>query len=84
MLSCHFNFKDLHEACEKYSDAMAIMGSHRRLDLFVTCNPNWLEIQHILFPRHQSSEHPDLLAYAFSIKLNLLLDGVLKNVVLVE
>ena len=63
---------------------MAIMGSHRRLDLFVTCNPSWLEIQHNPFPRQQSNEHPDLVAYAFSVKLNLVMDGVLKNGVLVE
>jgi hypothetical protein len=84
LLSCHFNFKDLHETCEKCNDAMAIMGSCRRLDLFITCNPNWLEIQHNPFPRHQSSEHPDLVAYAFHIKLNFFMDGVLKNGVLIE
>lgn len=70
--------------CEKCNDAMAVMGSCRRVDLFVTCSPSWLEIQHIPFPRHQSSEHPDLVAYAFSVKLNLVMDGVLKNGVLVE
>jgi hypothetical protein len=86
LLSCYFNIKDLPETCEKYHDAMAIMGSRRRLDLFVprACNPNLLEIQHIYFPRHQSSEHPDLIAHAFSIKLNLVMADVLKNGVLVE
>jgi hypothetical protein len=77
LLSCHFNFKDIHKACEKYHDAMTIMGRRRRLDIFVTCNPNWLEIQHSLFARHQSSEHPDLVAYTFCVQLNLVMDGVL-------
>jgi hypothetical protein len=58
--------------CEKYHDVMAIKGGHRRLDLFIirAFNPNWLEIQHNLFPSHQSSEHPELVARVFSINTN--------------
>src|SRR5579859_5950100 len=47
-----------------YHDAMAIVRSHTKPDLFITmtCNPQWPEITENLAP-HQTAQHrPDLIA----------------------
>ena len=66
---------------QNYQDAMAIVASYRRPDLFitVTCNPKWREITKTLLPGQQTSDHPDIIARVFHMKSTELLDDITKS-----
>ena len=67
-----------------YHDAMAIVRSHTKPDLFITmtCNPRWSEITENLAPGQTAQDRPDLVARVFHLKLSALLDDLLTNGVL--
>src|SRR5688572_23093785 len=46
---------------QRYQDAMALLHIGRP-DLFITmtCNPNWPEIQTLLFPGQKAQDRPDI------------------------
>jgi hypothetical protein len=50
-----------------YHDAMAIVRSHSKPDLFITmtCNPRWPEITKNLAPGQTAQDRPDLVARIF-------------------
>ena len=64
-----------------YQDAMAIVRSHGKPDLFITmtCNPKWEEITNSLFPGEQPSDRPDITARVFHLKANNLIEDLTKN-----
>ena len=72
---------------EAFQDAMAIIRSFGKPDLFVTftCNPQWPEITNSLFPGEQPCDRPDLTARVFHIELKSLIadlkSGMLGKVV---
>ena len=55
---------------QNYHDAMAIVRSKGKPDLFITikCNPNWREIRDNLFPGQQTSDRQDICARVFHLK----------------
>ncbi len=63
---------------------MALVRKFGKLDLFktMTCNPNWPEILHELWPGEEASGRPDLTSRVFNMKLNALLKDLLQNGVL--
>ena len=64
-------------------DAMAIVRTHGKPDLFITftCNPKWPEITAALQPQQTAADRPDLCARVFKLKLDVLLnDLTVKNV----
>jgi hypothetical protein len=65
---------------QSYQDAMAIVRSKGIPDVFFTfiCNPNWQEIIAELEPNQTASNHPDLVAGVFQMKVKALLKGVAK------
>lgn len=68
-----------------YQDAMAIVTTHGKPDLFitVTCNPKWPEIREALFDNGQRSpDRPDLIVRVFSEKLKAIMDDITKEGVL--
>jgi hypothetical protein len=54
-----------------YRDAMAIVRSLGKPDLFITmtCNPKWEEIQLELMPHQAAADRPDLVTRVFNQKL---------------
>ena len=67
-----------------YYDAMAIVRSHTKPDLFITmtCNPRWEEITANLEPGQTARDRPDLVTHVFHLKLSALLEDLLTNGVL--
>ncbi|UYV63730.1 hypothetical protein LAZ67_2005450, partial [Cordylochernes scorpioides] len=66
---------------QNYQDAMAIVRKHGKPDFFVTmtCNPKWLEIVENLEEGQSVENRPDLVVRVFKIKLDVLLEQILKN-----
>jgi hypothetical protein len=52
-----------HDMRKRYMDAMALVQRFGKLDIFLTmtCNPNWDEIKHELYPGQSPQDHPDLV-----------------------
>ena len=69
---------------QNHQDAMAIVRRHGKPDLFITftCNPRWREIGEQLQPGQTPSDRPDLIARGFKLKLDELLNDVLKKHIL--
>ena len=67
-----------------YQDSMAICRHYGRADFFITftCNPQWEEIMANLPPGFSASDHPDIIARVFNLKLKALLDDLLNKHVL--
>jgi hypothetical protein len=67
-----------------YHDAMAIVRSHSKPDLFITmtCNPRWPEITENIRPGQTAQDRPDLVARIFRLKLSALLNNILTKGVL--
>ena len=67
-----------------YHDAMAIVRSHSKPDLFITmtCNPRWPEITENIRPSQTAQDRPDLVARIFRLKLSALLNDILTKGVL--
>ena len=65
-------------------DAMAIVRTYGKPDLFVTftCNPKWPEITRALQQQQSASDRPDLCARVFKMKLDLLLSDLCEKHVL--
>ena len=55
---------------QRYADAMAVVASHGKPDLFVTmtCNPKWDEIQQSLPPGRKAHHCPWICARVFHLK----------------
>jgi len=64
-----------------YQDAMAIVRSCGKPDLFITmtCNPNWPEITAKLLLGQTARDRPELVSRVFKLKLNELLDDLIKK-----
>ena len=62
-----------------YHDAMAIVRSCGKPDLFITmtCNPQWIELSAAAFPGQTAQDRPDLVARLFKLKLNALLHDLI-------
>lgn len=69
---------------QNYQDAMAIVARLGKPDLFltITCNPKWIEITSQLKPYERVEHRPDLVSRVFHLKLQALLDDLLKKHVL--
>ena len=67
----------------KYRDAMHIVTTFKKPDLFVTftCNPKWKEItdELALFPGQTAIDRPDLTARVFKMKLDNLMKDLTTN-----
>ena len=63
-----------------YQDAMAIVATMGKPDLFVTVtsNPSWEEITNALLPGQTHQDRPDLVARVFKLKLSAILDEIMK------
>ena len=66
-----------------YQDAMAIVRSKGKPDLFITftCNPQWKEIQNALLPGQRASDRPDLTSRVFYQKFKGMMHLILKGAV---
>ena len=66
---------------QNYQDAMAIVATHGKPDLFITmtCNPKWKEVTENLLPGQRASDRPDVVARVFHMKLSELLDDITKK-----
>ena len=64
-----------------YHDAMAIVRTCGKPDLFITmtCNPKWPELTEALFPGQDAQDRPDLVARVFKLKLTELLKDLYKS-----
>jgi hypothetical protein len=64
-----------------YQDAMAIMRTLGKPDLFITmtCNPNWSEILAELAPGQSQADRPDLISHVFKMKLEELKTDLYKT-----
>lgn len=74
-----------HRAMQQlYQDSMAIVRKMGKPDLFVTftCNPKWKEIIDALLPGQSAVDRPDIVARVFKLKLQALMDDLLKKQVL--
>lgn len=69
---------------QRYQDAMAVVRSLGKPDLFVTmtCNPKCPEIQDNLKPGQQAVDRPDLVTRVFRMKLDQLIHEITKEHVL--
>ena len=69
---------------QAFQNAMTIVRKYGKPDFFITftCNAQWPEIKAALFPGEQPSDRPDLCARVFKLKLDALLDDLLKKHVL--
>ena len=65
----------------RYQDAMAVVRRLGKPSLFITmtCNPKWPEILHNLPAGQKPEDRPDLVARVFRLKLQQLLDELLKD-----
>ena len=66
---------------ERYQDAMCIVRSEGKPDIFVTmtCNTQWPEIQGSLYPGETAFDRPDICARVFKIKSDMMLNDIVKN-----
>ena len=68
---------------EKYQDAMAIYRffSYPKLFIAFTCNPRWTKISDALrsVKGHRPEDKPDLVSRVFRIKLQHLMNDLMKN-----
>jgi hypothetical protein len=64
-----------------FHDAMAIVKEFGKPDLFVTitCNPHWIEILNELGPHQTAQDIPDIVSRVFKIKLNALMNLIMKK-----
>ena len=69
---------------QNYQDVMSSVATYGRPDLFITMtwNPKWREITENLLPGQHASDHPDIVACTFHIKLSELLDDITKRHIL--
>ena len=69
---------------QNYQDAMAIVATIEKPDLFITitCNPLWAEIADNLLPRQIWGDRPNLVCRVFRLKLKAILHDICKNSVL--
>ena len=67
-----------------YQDSISIVSRYGKPDLFITftCNPHWPEIQSALKFGQNHRDRPDLCARVFKLKLDLLMNDLLKKHVL--
>ena len=65
----------------RYQDAMAMVRAFGKPDLFVTfiCNPRWREIVENLEVGQSASDRPDLAVRVFRMKLDAMLDDIVKK-----
>jgi hypothetical protein len=68
----------------EFRDATAMCRALGKPDYFVTftCNPNWPEVQDALQRGQVANDRPDILARVFRLKVEELLDDLLKRQVL--
>ncbi|KAM0849405.1 hypothetical protein ACQ4PT_053753 [Festuca glaucescens] len=68
----------------RYMDAMALVRKYGKPDIFLTmtCNPNWDEIKHELYPGQTPQDRPDLVVRVFRAKLEELKDKLLQKDIL--
>ena len=68
----------------RYMDAMALVWRFGKPNIFLTmtCNPNWDEIKHELYPGQTPQDHLDLIVRVFRAKLQELKDRLLKKDIL--
>ena len=61
-----------------YQDAMAIVRSYGKPDIFLTftCNPAWPEIFNSVFDNESSSDRPDINVRVFKLKLDALMKDI--------
>ena len=66
---------------QRYQDAMAIVGTFGKPDIFLTftCNPYWREVVENLQPNQTPMHRPDLVSRVFQLKLKRLLKDISKN-----
>ena len=66
---------------QAFQNAMTLVRKFGKPDFFITftCNPKWPEIQSALFPGEQANDRPDLCARVFKLKLDALMDDLLKK-----
>ena len=66
---------------QKYHDGMAGARKHGKSSVFLTmvANPRWQEILDALLPHQTSVDRPDLVCRVFKLKLEALLDDLLKH-----
>ena len=66
---------------DKFQDAMTIIQAYKKPDLFITftCNPKWKEITDNLFDNQTAYDRPELVARAFNLKKQQLLNDILHN-----
>ena len=64
-----------------YQDAMSIVDTLGKPDLFITitCNPLWSEIADNHLPRQIWGDRPDLVCRGFRLKLKAILQDICKN-----
>jgi hypothetical protein len=64
-----------------YHDAMAIVRSCGKPDLFITmtCNPAWPEISHAIYRHQRPQDRPDIVARVFRLKLKALMRDIVVN-----
>jgi hypothetical protein len=65
----------------RFQDSMAVVRRHGKPDFFitVTCNPEWPEIKNALLPGQTAHDRPDLVARVFKLRLQLLMDELVKD-----
>jgi hypothetical protein len=70
--------RDFHR---RFQDAMAIVRSKHKPDLFitVTCNVKWMEITEALLEGQKAEDRPDIIARIFNLKLKAILEDLVKN-----
>ena len=66
-----------------YQDAMGIVRSLGKPDLFITmtCNPKWPEITRELLPGKSAADRPDLIMRVFNLRLKELLRDLTKKLI---
>ena len=66
-----------------YQDAMGIVRSLGKPDLFITmtCNPKWPEITRELLPGQSAADRPDLITRVFNLRLKELLRDLTKKLI---
>ena len=69
---------------DAFMDAMALVQRFGKSYIFLTmtCNPNWDEIKHELYPGQTPQDRPDLIVWVFRAKLQELKDKLLKKDIL--
>jgi hypothetical protein len=69
---------------ECFQSAMSIVRVYGKPDYFITftTNPKWKEIQEALNPGEKATDRPDICARVFHLKLDALMDDIIKKKVL--